>query len=68
MGEEAGDVGGGDVGDFLFGEVVAGGEGTKDLTDEGRFVALSTMRDRSHVGTVGLEDDAVKRNWMRGER
>ena len=66
MGKEAVDGGGGDVGDFLFGEVITDSKGAKDFTDEGWLIALATMRDWRHVGAVSLQDDAVERDTCEG--
>ena len=45
---------------LLGGDNVGVGEALHDKGDEGGLVALAAMRNRSHVRTVGLKDDALK--------
>ena len=46
--------------DVLLADLIGIGQTGDDVADESRLVALSPHRDGSHVGGVGLQNDAVE--------
>ena len=53
------------TGDSSLVNGIAGSKSTHHLYDEGTLVALSTVWDRSHIRTVGLENDTVQGDCRR---
>ena len=47
---------------LVVGNVIGFSKPGNHVTDEGRLVALTTLRDRCHVRGIGFKDNAVKRN------
>ena len=46
--------------DVFFADMIGFCQSGDDVADEGGFVALATQGDGSHIGGVGLQDDAVE--------
>ena len=66
--EEATGVGCGCGGDVREGEAEVGGDSPGDIGKIGRLVAASAAGDRSKIGGIGLQEDAVKADgWERRE-